>query len=93
MNCSVDGCCKPSARSGFCWTHLKRKQRQKDVTTPVREYGKSPTWRVSQAALRYANADPLDDAEFSRARDILLKYAKAYGRQLQRKLSTPKSRL
>lgn len=85
--CGIDGCCKPAARGGLCWAHMKRKQRKKDSAQPVREYGKPVTEKISQAALRYAEADPLDDKEFLRARDLLLKYAKAYGRAFQRAIS------
>lgn len=72
MNCSIDGCARCAFRSGLCATHYKRKQRNKDLAAPVREYGMTQLQRIAKAALRYANAEDADENEYRRAAKRLL---------------------
>jgi tryptophanyl-tRNA synthetase len=79
--CAVDGCCKPAARAGLCWTHTKRRQRKKDTTSPVRGYAMPLETRVKRAATRYAEAE--DDDEYDKARKLLDKYTQGKAGRLK----------
>lgn len=81
MNCIVEDCKREAApnRGGKCWAHAKRQTRQKPLSEPVREYGLPPAVHLGRVAIRYANAGD-DDAEFNRARVLLLMYARLLGR-------------
>lgn len=70
--CNVEDCRNESARGGLCWSHIKRKQRDKPVSEPLREYGMTAERRVLKAAGRYADAEGDDEQE--RARRLLEKY-------------------
>lgn len=72
QTCHGPECDKPAQRGGFCWAHLKRKQRSRPLSGKVRGYGMSKREKRSRAALRYANAETQE--EFDRAADLLKKY-------------------
>jgi len=74
MNCRVDDCDNDAARRGLCWAHVKRQQRLKDLSAPVREYGMTLREYVTKLINRAANTDSeaSADRQFERAlRQIL----------------------
>lgn len=84
--CSVDGCPNAAKRGDLCWAHLKRRARQKPMTDPLsyKARGYSSPWEhLQRAAVRLADADSEDDAEYERRKDVLRKAALAYIRHLR----------
>ncbi|MGH8525140.1 MAG: hypothetical protein ACREXY_13280 [Gammaproteobacteria bacterium] len=65
--CAAGDCDRDAARGGLCWAHLKRRQRLKDLSAPLREWGMTALERMAKAALRYSNADDTDEDEYRRA--------------------------
>lgn len=84
MECTADDCDKPATRGGLCYAHEKRKARGKDMSAKVRDYGLSLTELRQKAALRYADASELSEAEYKRADDLMRKYAT--GKRKKRRL-------
>lgn len=85
MYCVAPDCTRPAARGELCWTHLKRQRTHGTIdgsvgTSEVSERPKSPSERLHEAALKYADAE--DDGDYARARDNLRKAATAYDRCL-----------
>lgn len=76
--CEVEGCTRTAVRPGRCETHRKQERRGKSPG-PIREYGLRPLERVTRASLRHADAE--GDDEYRRAKDLLRKYADAYGKR------------
>jgi hypothetical protein len=89
--CAVEGCRKPAMRrASLCVGHLKRRQRGKDLSTPLRPYGRSDTEVIRAAAKRYAHAE--DDDEYRRAARMLSEYVRTRGvrrRIVQQPTDTP----
>jgi len=88
--CTVDGCLRRAKRdaSGLCEGHTKRAQRGATVAGELLERTssrftpyQSPLERLQEAALRLADADTEDEADYQRAQDSLRKAAEAYGRR------------
>lgn len=88
--CTVDGCLRRAKRdaSGLCEGHTKRAQRGTTVAGELLERSNSrytpyasPLERLQEAALRLADADTEDEADYQRAQDSLRKAAEAYGRR------------
>ena len=76
--CAVDGCVNEARKAGLCWAHERRRRRGQVVNAPLAPRP-SGIQRLTEAALRYAEAD--GDAEFLRARDNLRAAAVAYARR------------
>lgn len=82
MRCEIDGCERAVAagsgthahiRSRRCWAHIKRAQRERDSSEPVRAYAMSGIELLQVAALRLAAAEC--DEDFERARKQLREYS------------------
>jgi hypothetical protein len=83
MDCVVEDCSNQAARSGLCWTHIKRRQRSQSADRPIREYGRSGTRRLVDAALRVAEMETFGDRdeEFNKAVRWLVKAAQRLRRK------------
>lgn len=64
--------CLRTTRHGhrLCDAHERRRSRGDDLTTPIRSRPE-PFARLTDAALRYADADPEDDSAYERAKGAL----------------------
>lgn len=83
--CSVTGCEKTACRNGLCWAHRKRRARgSPPLHEPVREYAVPLLAQLKGVAIRYAEADSDDDAQFERLGDRLRRLALAYARRHER---------
>lgn len=70
MQCTVDGCEKPAARSGLCWACLKQRQRKGTVAREKRgrpERHPTPRDMVLEACHNLEDATEEDDASWERA--------------------------
>jgi len=74
------GECEEPTRQGrrFCEFHEKRFQRGQSLTAPKQER-LSPNERVVEAALRFAEADSEDDAEYEKSKRDLFRAARQAG--------------
>jgi hypothetical protein len=71
--CEVSECPHPAFRGSLCQLHVKRLQRGAPLSAPIHEH-LDPKQKLLAAALKYADADSEDDAEYLR-RERLLVYA------------------
>jgi hypothetical protein len=74
--CAVDGCTNEAKRGGYCWAHVRRRQRGQTLNAEIRRRPQSPFERVSESIHAYVDAD--SDEDFARARDNLRKAIAAY---------------
>jgi hypothetical protein len=77
--CSVDGCENEARRGGYCWAHIRRRQRQQPLNAEIRRRPTSAFERVTESIHAYVDAD--SDEDFARARDNLRKAVAAYSSQ------------
>lgn len=73
--CSIQDCPNGVARSGMCWTHLKRKKRNIPLDRDVRGYRMEKQTKLGKAIARYSAAESEED--FRRANLLVQKYASA----------------
>lgn len=80
MLCTVDDCLNEATRGGLCWGHARRRRRRKKAGKlgPPKRAGCEWDF-LTEAALAYADADPLNEERWRKARDNLRKAAIAYG--------------
>lgn len=80
-SCSVDGCerCAAKGEAGLCFGHARRKRRGLPVSVKLREYARTGKKRLSDAAIRLADAE--SDKDFERAMAWLLKAAQRMRRK------------
>lgn len=76
--CAIDGCDAPAARGGYCWGHLKRRQRNLAVGVLLARKRRDLFASLTEAALAYAEAGADSDAEWESARERLRKAAMRY---------------
>lgn len=74
--CAVDGCANEAKRGGYCWAHVRRRQRGQVLSAEIRRRPQSPFERVTESIHAYTDAD--SDEDFARARDNLRKAIAAY---------------
>lgn len=79
--CSEDGCTKPAARGGRCWSCDRARYGGRTTKERAEAQPRPSGWeRVHEAALELADAGD-DDEGYARAVDNLRKASKAYGRR------------
>jgi molybdenum-dependent DNA-binding transcriptional regulator ModE len=83
--CAVDGCPNEAKRGGYCWAHVRRRQRGQALSTEIRQRPQSAFERVTACIHAYVDAD--SDEEFARARDNLRKACAAYSQQATSELT------
>lgn len=82
--CAAPDCYRTTRHGEYCETHQKRLQRGAALAPPIAS--RSTPWEtLTEAAIRYADVEPDDDSEFSRAKDVLRKAASSYSQQAHRK--------
>lgn len=91
QTCSVCDCDRQARSHGLCWSHYKRRRRNREVNGPLRGYGRSKAELLGAAATRYAEAETED--EFERAKWLLLKYGCMGPKRSNRKLSKHDKRI
>jgi hypothetical protein len=70
--CEVSGCERPTeGRRSMCEAHRKRKLRGQSLLDPITARPPTPWARLVEACISLADADPEDDAAYTRAADRL----------------------
>ena len=67
--CNVQDCEQPAARSGLCWSHVKRRQRGTRVGGLLRERDRDPWELALEAAFGFFDIQATDKEAWKRARE------------------------
>lgn len=88
MMCTVENCGNEAKRSGLCWGHVKRRQRNTGETQLLREYGLTPWRRVLEACFELLDIPASDTDEWRRALNRIIWALRVY-RTKARKVGRP----